>query len=162
MLLAERDSDTKGAQRYFRYMLKAREAQTNTTAGDRVEWFASKAFGLFSDYGASIGRPLLWVIRAAVLVAFCFQGLNAVVGSFDPADFGQAFEGAMLNVFRPFAVWDLRLTGKYEPDHVIQTVFADGGWIRAIALTVSTLQSLFSITCLFLSGLAARRKFQVR
>ena len=162
----ERQGAFERAQRYYRYEVQARIKKPTTTWPERrAAWF----YGVFSDYGASIGRPFLGLGGVLVFFTLIYLLIGAYLGeavvSLTGAteDSWQALEFSLNNAFRPLSALatqqpvegeTVRLAGKLLYGH-------GGGWgnlVRAFAI----FQSLISLVLAFLFGLAVRRKFQIK
>ena len=217
------DGDYQREQQFFRYELLARRRRPTkglllnrdrTVSG--LEKFLSHLYGMTSNYGAAMFKPLGWVIMSALLSAVLYwligygvgvQGqaetsqpaltlaanINTGLGSaetwlqaraepaglhwqqvfpleFDEAEHaqfrqqfshgGDALDLAFHNVFRPFGVWWPNFAGETQPWlHNLKEGLGNWGWVGLRVF--ASLQSIFSIAMLFLSGLALRRKFQI-
>lgn len=170
---AENVRDRNLEQVFFRYELIARRSQTSTGLGERV---LSWLYGLLSDYGSSCRRPVMAVIASWIIFACVYLGLAAISGEpvlQDMALTGSAvhesvFEAFSLSgrsTFNLFGVWGARPSelgsagaGEAGLQHVL--LFSEGV-ISLAAKCISSLQSLFAGTMLFLAALAARRRFQI-
>ncbi len=169
---AEAVRDRSSEQTFFRYEVIARRHHPQTAMGDRcLSW----SYGLVSDYGDSIVRPLVaafvvWIVGAMLyllLGAATFPSVSAGISLWrpiHPAMF-EAFQLSARSIFSLFGVWNIR-----QPDlnackgsrEQIETLLL---WKDpAVALStrlISSAQSIISGALLFLSALAVRRRFQI-
>ena len=162
----ERQGAFERAQRYYRYEVQARIKKPTITWPERL---AARFYGLFSDYGASIGRPFLGLGFFLLFFAGVYLSIGVNLGeavfshTMLTEDSWQALEFSLNNAFRPLSALatqqpvegeTVRLAGKLLYGH-------GGGWgnlVRAFAI----FQSLISLVLAFLFGLAVRRKFQIK
>lgn len=156
----EKTSDKNRAQRYFKFELLARQRRPSTP------WAVKKMtslYGLVADYGGSITRPLSSLFVSWAFFAFIY-GVNAhLIGVtqdnpwtslWGPMDF------SLTHIFRPLFVWSSSTSANeigWLP--LYKDALSGGGWLTIKVL--ATVQSLASITLLFLFGLATKRKFQI-
>lgn len=215
--------DYQREQQFFRYELRARRQRPSKglffkseRSVSSLEKNLSRLYGVTSNYGAAMFKPLGWVLMSALLSAVLYwligygvgvQGqaetsqpaltlaanINTGLGSaetwlqaraepaglhwqqvfpleFDEAEHaqfrqqfshgGDALDLAFHNVFRPFGVWWPNFAGETQPWlHNLKEGLGNWGWVGLRVF--ASLQSIFSIAMLFLSGLALRRKFQI-
>lgn len=157
----ERNSDFHRAQRYFKYELLARQKRPS------ISWIAKRMtglYGFFADYGGSIGRPIVSLI-CCIIIFGIFFALNANCIMDEPLSIGQNFIGgldsSLTNAFRPFSIWgEAALRGPPNWLQYYHHSLGKGSWLFIKLL--ATFQSFFSITMLFLFGLAVKRKFQIK
>ncbi|GER08351.1 hypothetical protein GCM10007972_24880 [Iodidimonas muriae] len=158
----EKIADQSREHRYFRYELIARRHRTGISWAEKV---ASQIYGALSDYGHSIGRPLLWLgglFLLMILGVFLIAPIEAETLGFNLTAsphpvLADSFALSWQNIFKPGAVWDARF-----PDTVPALAAAFHGpglplWLKSF----STLQSALSLLLIFLSGVAIRRKFRI-
>jgi hypothetical protein len=167
-LSAESVRDRLAEQLFYRYELIARRGHSATPAWER---FVSRFFAYFSDYGASIVRPLSWLLVVWIGSAVLYWAYAAVIGgrlldlltcsngdSIDPS----VFEAVSLSgeaMFRPFFMWASRSDPIGSVGYVL---LSDSGPGVAVGIRIAaTLQSFASILLIFLSALAIRRRFQI-
>ncbi len=148
---------------YGRFELIAR--QHNPQTAWLVRSF-SYLYGLCSNYGSSLTRPLGALLFLNLIFALIY-GVNAeclgIGGTpglppsemiFGPISFSAA------HIFRPLAVWSRAL---YTDTDIWLIAYRDalspGGWLT-IRLLASA-QSFMAITLIFLFGLGLKRKFQI-
>ena len=168
----ENGRDNQGELRLYRLELMAKKRHPDTR-GEQVLF--TNLYGAFSDFGFSVFKPIGCAFVA--LIAFgIFYGWWAIWAasaspSLDTFVEGLNFSGQ--SVLKPFSYWGYEeFQGKAAGDHPIlgnagnRSVFgifevpASAGSL--LIRLVASVQSLFSIVMLFLSGLAARRYFQMR
>lgn len=133
------------------------------------------AYERTSDFGGSMTRPLGWTIGVALACAFFFwlwqapanleclpvtRGLCHFEGQREAAVSSLTF--STRNVVRPFHVWAIPPgRGTSFEDVLLYGDNKEPGVGGFVVRLVSTLQSFFSIVMLFLTALAARRRFQL-
>ena len=150
----------------------------------------ARLYGLLSDYGCSLSKPIAWGGLLFLVSAFLYVLLNEMSQStsylqhvdwpqvfhqlsrrdfsivpeslrhVDFCEIGQAFLYSLSRII-PVGPWqDLVFT-----DSILSTgkgaSISPSSWQKIVVVIVATLQSLFSAIFIFLFGLAARRKFQV-
>jgi hypothetical protein len=147
-------------------------------------------YGLLSDYGCSLSKPIAWGGVLLLVSAFFYALLNEMSQSTSylqhvdwPQVFHQLSRRDLLRVLESLRHVDFCEIGQallYSLSRVIPVgpwqdlVFTDSilstgkgvsispsSWQKIVVVIVATLQSLFSAVFIFLFGLAARRKFQV-
>ena len=167
-LAAESVRDRVAEQLFYRYELIARRDHSATPRWERA---VSRGFAIFSDYGASIARPLMWLfgfgLGFAALYWIVGVGLQGRLfelltpdphGSIDKSLY-EAISLAGEAMFRPFFIWTAR---NDEQGSLGDTLFSESGAGMAVGTRVlCTLQSFISVTLVFLSALAVRRRFQI-
>jgi len=156
----EKMSDKNRAFRYFKFEMLAR--QKRPSVGNLTK-IVSKLYSIVADYGASIWRPTAFYIGSMVFFAIIYltnsifietNELSLLKNAISSLDFSAS------NVFRPLTIWSERLTS--EPtswSHSYRKSLSHGGWVTI--KFIATMQSFFSLTCLFLIALAIKRKFQI-
>ncbi len=160
-LAMEQESDIRRAHWFYRFELIARQKQSGTARQERwISWL----YGILSDYGASVKTPLLYVLIVAIVVwLMIYLGLILQTGELPtllrwaPLDkrLGHAFGFSISNVFP---------LGGFGEARELLLKPAEGeiySWSNAIYGFIATIQSLFSLILIFLSGLAIRRRFQI-
>lgn len=176
----EAQGDVDRAQTYHRFEVQARLRRPKTTM---PEYVAARFYGLFSDYGASIARPLIGLAIFVVLFTGAFLGIaiatdEAQVGlpnNFEltaqfpfiqtspvARDTWQALEFSLNNAFRPLSALATRPPADGETTRLAGELLFDqsGGWENLVRV-LAIIQSLLSFILAFLFGLAVRRKFQI-
>ncbi len=158
----EKIADRSREQRYFRYELIARRHRPDINL---MEKWVSHIYGLTSDYGHSIGRPLLYMgglflvmMLCMFLIAVCGAG-TLDIGLFAPPHpaLVDSFALAWQNIVKPGAVWDVRFPLSVP---ALTAAFNGPGlpvWLKVLA----SVHSALSFICLFLAGVAIRRKFRI-
>ena len=157
-------SDRSREQLLYKFELLSRRSKTSVGCFEKL---ASDIYGWVSDYGASIERPLVWLLLTFILCAvgyFAWALGSGIVGTDSShVDFvvaqWQAAEFSLSNVFKPFSsLAESSTTPKSLADLLLS--HKKPGLSFAVRL-VATLQSFISIVLLFLSGIALRRRFQI-
>ena len=169
--------DFEREQRYYRFEVKARLNKPSTTRWEKAAaWFYDK----FSDYGASIGRPLGGLAASTFLIFFplymfigltftqtkavlpiserppCIIHLMSVDDVFDAANFSMGV------TFRPFLALSGKSNGKPEIEQKLgDRILHKSGLVSTLTHLLVILQSLISVILAFLFALAVRRKFQI-
>ncbi|MEM7662765.1 MAG: pentapeptide repeat-containing protein [Pseudomonadota bacterium] len=174
----EKEGDFERAQRYYRYEVQARIRKPTTRWPERL---AAGFYDLFSDYGASIGRPfvgltLFLIIFAATYFAIEFHlgaaNINLSVPTnqaeveshaiYSAEDIWEALEFSLNNAFRPLSALAVQEpSGNTEPQFAAKLLYEYGGGWGLIVRALAILQSLLSLVLAFLFGLAMRRRFQI-
>lgn len=171
----EAEKDHMQEHRFFRFELQAKRRRPSVS---RLEKAASWSYGLLSDYGNSMGRPLFWLIVSVFLFCALYWGWSR---SLDPStgwwQVVTAWEVSIRNVVQPFAPWAATKLSPFFNLDVVEVVRCGGapspvlpgdvacptgggfGWL-AFRL-VATLQSVVSLLLAFLFALALRKKFQI-
>lgn len=157
-------------QRYYRFQLQARHARKDTHWSER---FFGRLYGLASDYGGSLGRPLMLLAGLAVVSGLFYwlwaAGLDLGVKA-DVAAMRTRQSGLGLHdLFEAFSYAAARsllaniwLAPQTDPQSW-SAVFLNGHgavWGFAVRLA-SALQSILSGVLIFLFALAVRRRFQI-
>lgn len=81
-------------QRYYRYQLRARTHRTDIPPWEK---FAASAYGLFSDFGASVSRPLIWLVLLVSLSAVGFWSTGLWLGFVKPEDINGYYQALGLS-----------------------------------------------------------------
>ncbi len=119
-------------------------------------------YGITSNFGNSIVRPIITLIVMIIYfgaIGSAFARYQGVMADTSHADRLLEFMNLSLNnSIRPFSIIgeDPKLNGT-----PIQQLLSRGQGIRLIVNFISTIQSLASISLLFLFGLAIRRRYQI-
>jgi len=179
----EEQGDVDREQTYYRFEVKARMRRPGINPGERIaSWF----YRVFSDYGASIGRPFLGLATFLLVFAALYlvlavtltgktvqppwQAASPYVRLAPPAnETWQALEFSLNNAFRPLSALstdepregDTVQTGTADPTVADALLFNRNGLVRFIVKLMAIIQSLLSFVLAFLFGLAVRRKFQI-
>ncbi len=175
-------------QRFARFELEAR------MKSDEIGWLERSVFlgyRTFSNYGASIGRPLKWLARSVVffwlsywlIAATCLnptlsnikpnqesysiQTVSEVMNhvlmrNFSAIDMRPLLGAANFSFHRtfPFGAWDVKADEK--DNNMRKLLLGDGeGGANFTVRVLATIQSIFSLAMIFLSGLAIRRRFKM-
>ncbi|MEO1659061.1 MAG: pentapeptide repeat-containing protein [Pseudomonadota bacterium] len=160
-------------ERWFHRLELLAKEQLSTTSW--FERFLTKAYAWTSDFGSSIGRPLLSMVIVTLTCSALYWTKSFNLGTNCPrlvhetcewenagAQVMPALTFAANSAFRP--AYAISREERIANDFEKRILFGKGwkGALRAAFLgTLSTLQSFFSIIMLFLTGLAARRRFQL-
>jgi hypothetical protein len=184
----EEIADRDLAQRFFRFELEAR--MKSNEIGKMERWVFG-GYRIFSDYGASIGRPLKWLARSLIFFWFLYWFIAATClnpalsqiklnnepypiqnvfevkeyllrGDFSKIDLAPILGALSFSAHRafPFGAWEVKAEDKDVNMRKILLGDGEGGahlTVRALA----TVQSIFSLAMIFLSGLAIRRRFKM-
>ena len=171
-IVSDRYRRREDEQWFHRMELLAKEGLSTTGWFER---FLTKAYRWTSDFGGSVGRPIISIFVSLLLFASLFwawhaparleclpvtQGLCSYEGHGGAVTSSITFSAR--NVFRPFHVWSVPPgRGTAFEDDLLYGGNDDSGLGGLLVRLVSTLQSFFSIVMLFLTALAARRRFQL-
>lgn len=139
--------------RFFAYEQRALANVQVKTKGKQFEGYLSKLYGLASDYGQSIFRPLGTLIGASVFFAVIYEIIPGAIVVADEAAKASAWHLrtprslglALQNLFQPFAIF-----GKG------QAYIPSSGLVVAL----SVVQTLLSLVLFALLVLAIRRRFR--
>lgn len=155
-------------KKFHIYELRARRARSDSEVGYSERLF-SYGYDVFSQYGESISRPLLWLIATPILFALAFFLLG---GNFGAGNIWPAMDFSLQQVFRPFYVWGQPVgvdAAKPEFDNwQYRDLFDAGGvywnpWGRSVFIkSIAVVESLFAVTLSFLLALSIKRRFQVQ
>ncbi len=172
-LAMENIRDRDREQTFYRYELVCRRRQSTTFWGERL---ISQGYGLISNYGGSLFRPVvtLTLLTATFGLVYwgwasAFQGKPlALLGAGGlQNDVWDALLFSANNVFRPFNAWSADsgehsawLTRFLSAQTANPDVVHGAGWRLGIRL-VATAQSLVAIVLAFLFALGVRRRFQI-
>ncbi|HOY77739.1 MAG TPA: pentapeptide repeat-containing protein [Hyphomonadaceae bacterium] len=170
-----RDRNELLEQRFYRFQLMARVQQAATPKAEKM---SSLIYATFSDYGASIWRPLIILLSSTFVMGVVFWIWTKVIsprrlnlcftgdGCKLDRDLLDAITFAATNFFKPLWVWGEKSfvdgSALITRDAIISTFGAEGeeGSLLLLRL-VSTFQSFSGIVLLFLFGLSVRRRFQI-
>jgi hypothetical protein len=165
-LAMERESDKLREQRFYRLELRARRRQLGTPLAEKI---FSALYAAASNYGASIGRPVILIFGMVVALAVSFYALDAALHpnevARDPiAAASQALDFSWSNVFKPFI--PLPTQGDLDIQNPLAFRLLHGGLatnyvIGFIVRVVATLQAIIALVLVFLLALAVRRRFQI-
>jgi hypothetical protein len=164
-------ADSSRAQLLHQFELRARRRQTDISVGERI---FSTLYAWTSDYGGSFVRPLAWLVGVVAGFAAIFFGvgfgrghIGNQTGQIPVGDAAlQAFDLAMLNVYRPLALYTMPVTAAPSDSKTADTLFnfllrADETGTASLIRNLASLESILAIILVFLFGLALRRRFQV-
>lgn len=149
--------------RFFKLELRARRQRRDPEV-PRWERMASRTYGIISDYGDSIVRPLGWSMALVVLFAVLYWLLASFAADTVPEGwmwrmdgFGNALRYS-LGRAAPFGALDGEDSWPWLQTWAERgSLFSWAGIIRVLA----TFQSALAIVLTFLFALAVRRKFQI-
>ena len=169
-------------QTFYRFEIKARLKRPGINMGERL---AAVFYGVFSDYGASVARPFVWLFSLMVGFAGVYLGMAAhfterpIASPFNTEapyhrlgesaePIWEALELSMNNAFRPLSALSTdepredRSTGSCSDCSISDALlFHEAGWVRFTVKALAILQSLLSFVLAFLVALSVRRKFQI-
>ncbi|MCK9993427.1 MAG: hypothetical protein Dbin4_01947 [Alphaproteobacteria bacterium] len=117
----------------------------------RLERIVATAYKIFSDYGRSIARPLVWM---GFLLGYGFAYFYHLAQAKSFRAPGHVLRFVMEQVVTPFSIW----TNRYVPDPWMADYLKD----HPMQLRVpATLMTLMAITLIALFLLALRRRFKM-
>lgn len=155
----ERGANKSMEQLLYRFELQSRRVQRSTPLWEKA---LSDLYGIVSDYGGSMLRPLtaltgLLVAFSSVFYATAVWTQVSTWGAW--SDALQAFEFSWANVFRPLSA----LTATSDPEGTLsERLFAqDNPPLHAALVVGSTIESILAILLAFLFALSVRRRFQI-
>jgi hypothetical protein len=142
----ERLKKHEDEQKFFRKELRARRGLLKTFSG---EWFLNLLYEMFSDYGNSFIRPMLWLFAVFASGTVIFARFPVHCEAPMPLKLAARLSFANIFVFLP----DRR-------EIMTNTKIADclSNWTHV----ASAAQSLLGVVLLFLLGLALRNRFRMR
>lgn len=174
--LMETAGDFDREQAFYRFEVKSRMRRPGISWPERVaSWF----YRIFSDYGASIGRPFAGLLLFTPLFAAIYFSIAAITlegvttpepSAPDEAQIEmplQALEFSLNNAFRPLSALatqePVEGAAISPPDKRLgERLLFDAGTAWGIGVRIlAIIQSLLSFILAFLFGLAVRRKFQI-
>jgi hypothetical protein len=182
--IADQQKNRRSSAYFHRMELKAHRMRG---AADPFERMFSWLYDVMSGYGESIWRPIAATAVSALVFAALYWAWSAanfspqvVLASFPSAEnttvspeFLSALEFSAQNMVRPFSVWSSGSAGCNFDQTLLASAegcrpswaadLSDGSVVlhRLLVRVVASIQTIFSLTMLFLFGLALRRKFQV-
>lgn len=154
-----RAKDAAMEQRYYRFELIARRHQAGTP---RAERWLSAAYGMISDYGLSLWRPLLTLGLTILYFAGLFGIIHAATLGTNLSA-GQSFDALAMSASRvfPFGAFDLFSNGWLRDILGLEPNELPKGGTALLVRFIATLESLIALILVFLFGLAVRRRFQI-
>ena len=120
--------------------LQQRALRKKLPLSSPIRWFSS-FYDLASDYGQSLGRPMVLLITTTVLAWCCYAFLVCPGSMALPERVGPSLALTFQQIFRPFSVW---------------TDVGDRGWILAIGAA----QTLLTAVWVYLIALGIRWRFR--
>ena len=184
----ESQGDRERSQRFFRLELEARMKSDEVGRLERLIFWAYRGS---SDYGASIGRPLLWLACSVpcfailywIIAAACLnpissqtdpigepypiQTISEVSDMFFKGDFSEIDTRPMLGALsfsahRAFPFGAWDVKAEGKDNNMRKLLLGDGeGGANFTVRVLATIQTTFSLAMIFLSGLAIRRRFKM-
>lgn len=155
-------------KKFHIYELRARRARSDSEVGYSERIF-SYAYDVFSQYGESISRPLVWLAVMPSLFAVFYFLLG---GSLNLEDIWGAMEFSLQQIFRPFYVWGqpvgVDVTKPEYNNWQYRDLFDASGtywnpWGRSVLIkSIAVVESILAITLSFLLALSIKRRFQVQ
>jgi hypothetical protein len=141
----ERLKKHEDEQFFFRKELRARRGLVPVGSG---AWLLNYAYEAFSDYGQSVGKPLLWLFGLFTFGSAIFAGIAVFNGARMtlPSAAGLSFA----NIFSFLPIKREIMTGEMVAG------------LSSVAQIVCAVQSLLGALLLFLLGLALRSRFRMR
>lgn len=139
---------------WHRAEIIARRKTTNISCLERL---ASDAYGLFADYGLSIGRPFVWltILWFAMSLLYAYTGGENWVG---PINWRSVVQGMAYGLHQTFP-----LSVFNDPDPKwLESVLGKSHSIENLGLRfLATLQTVLSAVLIYLGVMAIRRKFKI-
>lgn len=156
----ESQGDRERSQRFFRLELEARMKSDDIGRLERLIFWAYRGS---SDYGASIGRPLLWLGAAFLGFGFFYWAFAALwlapEVTFDWRVLIGSLDFSLRQTF-PFVIADMKADN--TGFNMRRILLGDGDrWQNLLVRSVTVLQTTFSLAMIFLAGLAIRRRFKM-
>lgn len=165
---AENARDRVREQTFYRYELMVRRRQSQAGGEEQL---LSHVYDLVSRYGSSFARPMISASAIWLIFAFFYLALarinnlesveNMTLGLGLPVHVGfcEALNLSARSMFNLFGVWSIR-----EPDEIFGAeaqLLHSTASLGLVTRLVSSIQSSFAGILLFLTALAARRRFQI-
>lgn len=166
---AEAVRDRNGEQTFYRYELMARRQRADVGADERI---LSKIYSLTSRYGSSFTRPVVAALMTWLMFTVVYLVLGALSNA-DSLDHWAWWDGpihpavldamnisarSMLNLF---GVWNIRPPESLQDAGLELELLHRLQWTGLATRCISSCQSFLSAILLFLTVLAARRRFQI-
>jgi hypothetical protein len=141
----ERLKKHEDEQSFFRKELRARRGLARVLSGG---WLLNFVYQVSSDYGNSVGRPLLWLFGVFAAGTATFAGAPLHCGPPMPIERAAWLSFSNIFVFLPT---------KHEimTDTMVKC-------LANMAQVVGVMQSLLGVVLLFLVGLALRNRFRMK
>jgi hypothetical protein len=153
-MAAQGDIDRE--HRFYRYELKARAQRPSEPIAAKI---AACIYGRVSDYGASIGRPIVILGLSLVTFAAIYFCLGWKLGiHVEGSSVSQALSLSLNNTFRPLSTLSVK---DFQDGTLGHGLLTHGDWTRNLVHGIQILQSLIAVAILFLFGLALRRRFRI-
>jgi hypothetical protein len=156
----ESQGDRERSQRFFRHELEARMKSDEV---GRLERLIFWAYRWSSDYGASIGLPLFLLFGSIAIFAIPYWVVSAFLVAPTGLPKAQLWAGSLdfsLQRAFPFVALDGR--GDTNEFSMRKILLGEGERCMYVGMRVLvTIQSIFSLAMIFLSGLAIRRRFKM-
>ena len=152
--------DRDRSQRFFRLELEARMKSDEVS---RLESLIFWAYRRSSDYGASIGLPLFLLFGSIAICTILYWVVSAFLMAPTGLTHAQLWAGSLdfsLQRAFPFVALDGR--GDTNPFSMRKILLGEGERCLYVGMRVLvTIQTIFSLAMIFLSGLAIRRRFKM-
>ncbi len=161
----EREGDFDRAQIFHSFEIQARMHQPRI---GRWESATSFIYGLTSDYGGSIGRPILTLVMIWVAAILTYILLSFLAGQaeFGPLDLTAPFSPTLMDAMSlstKSALLNLdSFGGSAATIAATNERLFSTGFVAGCARLIGIAQTFSSLILAFLFGLAVRRKFQIR
>lgn len=166
---AEAVRDREVEHKLYAYQLKVRQRSPI----DFVQKWALKIYALVSNYGLSLGRPIICVLCLWLLCAIVFLSVGLISGDRTTAgmhltgDFihpavWQALEMSGRGVFNLLGTWSLRPPANvHDYKDLESALLFRRGDIALLVRLVWSIEAICAGVLIFLSALAVRRWFQI-
>ena len=152
--------DRDRSQRFFRLELEARMKSDEVSRLERLIFWAYRRS---SDYGASIGLPLFLLFGSIAICTILYWVVSAFLMAPTGLTHAQLWAGSLdfsLQRAFPFVALDGR--GDTNPFSMRKILLGEGERCLYVGMRVLvTIQTIFSLAMIFLSGLAIRRRFKM-
>jgi uncharacterized protein YjbI with pentapeptide repeats len=164
--IAERKGDFLLYQAYYRFEVRTRVKRPRIAFWEKV---AATLYGLSSDYGNSIARPLFSLIFTLVSFAAIYLALAIEVNLVDWQDraalqsgFFESIDFSLKNVFRPLSALSTDAPREGDASSLAEKLLNNYGKAFGLIVTaISIVQSVTAIVLAFLIGLAVRRSLDI-
>ncbi|EGF93189.1 hypothetical protein ABI_16290 [Asticcacaulis biprosthecium C19] len=154
--------DEESAHLFYRFELWARAYNPSTDIGTRL---VLKIYRWVSRYGNDILRPILWSFLLSFVCSLFYLFIFTISIGWEFAFSFRCFnyfpDAFSFSVGRlaPVLPWDIK--GAEIPGSLDYSLRTSHGWVGAISRFVATFQTFVTAVLVFLSALAAKRRFKM-
>lgn len=155
-------SDATMRQMFHGFELRARRASGDISLLERA---GSWLYGALSNYGMSIGRPLVAAVFCTCVMASVWLGVAVWFGWWPDTE-GGWFDAMILSLNHSMEAGVKPLTvllsgAKKANSFELALTVLENRWESLLVRGLTILQSAFTLALFFLTGLAVKRRFQM-